>query len=152
MKRKPSINIRFAERKDLKFCGKTDFKHVSEEILERNIEERAIILAEVDRKPVGYLRVEYLWLKIPYVSLITVEKEYQRKGIGTAMIKFLEDYLIKNGHKVLYSSSQANEPEPQAWHRRVGFLECGYIAGINAGGIGEIFFKKSLEDHARSAC
>jgi len=45
---------------------------------------------------------------------------------------------------VLFSSSQANEPEPQAWHRHVGFEECGFIAGINEGGVGEVFFRKVL--------
>jgi len=145
MREKSSIRIRFAELGDLDFCIKSDYKHVSEDVIRRKIEEKAVILAEVDAKPVGYLRIEYLWLKIPYVSLIVVTEEYRRKGVGTAMIKFLEEYLVRNGHRVLYSSSQANEPEPQAWHRKAGFEECGYIAGINDGGIGEIFFRKFLE-------
>ena len=37
-----------------------------------------------------------------------------------------------------------NEAEPQAWHRAAGFRECGIIAGINEGGIGEVFFRKEL--------
>ena len=55
------------------------------------------------------LRIEYLWLNIPYLSVIGVNEEYQRKGIGTAVIEFLGRHLLKQGHKVLYSSSQANE-------------------------------------------
>ena len=42
------------------------------------------------------------------------------------------------------SSSQADEPEPQTWHRAIGFEECGIISGLNEGGIGEIFFRKKL--------
>ena len=146
MKQELSVTVRFAEMKDLDFCVKSDYDHVSKDILKRKIKEKAVILAEVDGKPIGYLRVEYLWLKIPYLSVIGVDEEYQRKGVGTAMIKFLEQHLRKCGHKILYSSSQANEPGPQAWHRKIGFEECGFIAGINEGGIGEIFFRKILDD------
>ena len=143
MKKEMAVNARFCELRDLGSCVDFDYEHVSESMIKRKIEEKAVILAEVDGKPIGYLRVEYLWLTVPYVSLITIEEAYRRKGVGSAMIKFLEDHLIKNGHKVLYSSSQVDEPEPQMWHRKIGFEECGIIAGINDG-VGEVFFRKTL--------
>ncbi len=143
MKKKVSANVRFADLRDLDFCIKSDFKHISESMIKRKIEEEAIILAEVDGKPVGYLRVEYLWLTVPYIGLIVVMEEYRRKGVGSAMVEFLEDYLAGKGHNLLYSSSQVDEPEPQAWHRKIGFEECGIIAGINEG-VGEVFFRKTI--------
>ena len=126
-------------------CIKSDYEHVSRTVIKRKIEEKTVILAEVNGKPVGYLRIGYLWLKIPCSSVIGVDEEYQRKGVGTAMIKFLEEHLSRNGHKVLYSSSPVDEPGPQVWHRKIGFEECGYIAGINKRGIGEVFFRKSIK-------
>jgi len=60
------------------------------------------------------------------------------------MIAFVEEFLRQDDHDVVYSSSQVNEPASQAWHRHIGFEECGIINGINEGGIGEIFFRKSL--------
>jgi len=60
------------------------------------------------------------------------------------MLRFMEDYLRENGHQQLFSSSQVDEAEPQAWHRHVGFEECGLIGGINDGGVGEVFFRKRL--------
>ena len=69
--------------------------------------------------------------------------KYRRQGVGKALLRFIETFLREAGHEALYSSSQADEPEPQAWHRHVGFEECGFIAGINDG-IGEVFFRKSL--------
>jgi hypothetical protein len=32
----------------------------------------------------------------------------------------------------------------QEWQRKIGFQECGIIAGISQGGIGEVFFTKPL--------
>ncbi len=160
MEPKISINVRFAEQKDLDVCMKYDYKYLTESVLKRKIEEKLVIIAEVNKKYVGYLRISYIWLIIPYLDIIHVEEKYRRKGIGIKMIEFLEEYLRREGHRVLYSSSQANEPDPQAWHRRIGFEECGYIAGINhpvenfhanseteyvgKAGIGEIFFRKVL--------
>lgn len=145
MKEKLLINVRFAGLKDLEFCVFSDYKHIPKSMLKRRIEERAVILAEVGEKPVGYARLEFIWMKTPYLSNISVNREYRRKGVGTAIVNFLAEQLCRQGHKFLYSSSQANEPEPQMWHRRIGFEECGCIAGINEGGIGEIFFRKRLQ-------
>ena len=102
-----------------------------------------IVIAEWNGKQVGYVRLEYLWSIVPYISLIRVLPEYRRQGVGKALLRFIETFLRGAGHDALYSSSQADEPEPQAWHRHVGFEECGFIAGINDG-IGEVFFYKRL--------
>ncbi len=136
-------NVRFATIEDLEWCVRED-SEINEAIVKRKIEEREIIVAEVDGQLVGHLRLEYLWSQVPYIGLIRVLPEYRRKGIGKALLHFLEEFLRSKGHSVLFSSSQANEPEPQAWHRHVGFEECGFIAGINDGGIGEVFFRKVL--------
>lgn len=160
MEQKLSINVRFAEKGDLNFCVRHDYKHLNEAIIKKKIEEEAVIIAEVNKQPVGYLRISYMWLIIPYLDIICVDEKFRKKAIGIKMIEFLQKYLRREGHRVLYSSSQANEPDPQAWHRRIGFEECGYIVGINhpdgnfsanseteytgKAGIGEIFFRKIL--------
>ena len=138
------IEVRFANPTDLDGCIALDPPTIPAKVIRRKIEQGEIIVAKRTGQLVGYLRLEYLWLMVPYIALIWVVEDQRRQGIGKAMLHYLEDVLRKQGHTALYSSSQANEPEPQAWHRHVGFEECGFIAGINEGGIGEIFFRKSL--------
>ena len=141
--------IRFARRDDLDFAYQDGY--IRGEVLRRKIEAQTlnsdriedIVIAEWNGERVGYVRLEYLWSIVPYISLIQVLPEYRRQGIGKALLRFIETFLRDAGHEVLYSSSQADEPEPQAWHRYVGFEECGFITGINDG-IGEVFFRKSL--------
>lgn len=162
LKTKLSVSVRTAELRDLDFCIKSDLQHVDayrgrtfmEKYLKRKIKAKDVIVAEIDGKLVGYLRVEYLGLIVPYLGIIRVNEEYQRKGVGTAMIKFLEEHLLKHkgnkvftseGHAPLYSSAESIAIESQAWHRAVGFKECGIIAGCNEGGIGEIFFRRILQ-------
>ena len=142
-----TANIRFGTEEDLALC--LGFGHLpahlpAKKIIESKLAQNEIVVAELAGKIVGYLRLEYLWSEYAYISLIKVDEAYRAKGIGRAMIAFLGDYLISQGHDRLFSSSQVNEPRPQAWHRGTGFVECGIVAGLNAGGIGEVFFCKKL--------
>lgn len=132
---------------DLDGCIALDHPTMPAEVIKRKVEQREIIVAERAGRLVGYLRFEYLWSVVPYVALIWVVEDQRQRGIGRAMLRYLENVLRQQGHTALYSSSQANEPEPQAWHRHVGFKECGFITGINEGGIGEVFFRKNLSRH-----
>ena len=144
------IVIRFARLDDLDFAYQDGY--IPAEMLNRKIEAQStlnpdhiedVVIAEWNGKRVGYVRLEYLWSIVPYISLIRVLPEYQRQGVGKALLQFIETFLREAGHEALYSSSQADEPEPQAWHRYMGFEECGFISGINEG-VGEVFFRKSL--------
>lgn len=112
-------------------------------VVSRKVEWQEIVVAEWGGELVGALHLEYLWSSVPYVALIYVLPERQRRGVGKALLRFVETFLSEQGHGALYSSSQVDEPEPQAWHRRVGFEECGIVAGINRG-VGEVFFRKRL--------
>ena len=136
------LRARFAIPSDLDFVLQEQY--LLPEIVQRKIEGREIIVAELNDSLVGYLRLEYLWSRVPYIALIRVLPAHRRRGVGNALLTFVEEFLRGEGHTVLYSSSQVNEAEPQAWHRHIGFEECGIIAGVNEAGVGEIFFRKKL--------
>lgn len=136
-----NLIIRIALPEDAEFLQSNCY--ISEEIIRRKIEWKEFFIAELDGKLIGFLQLEYLWSLVPYIALIGVLSKYQKQGVGKSLLKFTENFLRDKNHKALYSSSQADEPEPQMWHRHVGFEECGVIAGINEG-IGEIFFRKNL--------
>jgi len=93
----------------------------------------------------GYLRLEFLWSQIPNIALIHVMDTLRKRGCSRKLLDFVIQNLKNRGFNVTYSSSQADEPEPQAWHRHMGFEECGMICGINDGGIEEIFLKRFSE-------
>lgn len=136
------ITVRFAALDDLDFVrARSD---LAPEILRRKVDWQEIVIAERADCRVGYAQLEYLWSKIPYLALIWVIEGQRQSGVGRALLAFLESFLQAQDHRFLYSSSQVDEPAPQAWHRRMGFEECGIIAGINSGGVGEVFFRKRL--------
>lgn len=135
--------VRFAGPEDLEWCVVED-GYVTEKVIRNKIVNDEIIVVELDGQLIGYIRLEYLWSTTPYIGLVFVIDEYRKAGVGRKMLEFLEEHLRTHGHDTLMSSSQANEPEPQAWHRAFGFEECGIISGLNEGGIGEVFFRKRL--------
>ncbi len=136
------ISVRFATPADLTFVQQDTY--IPADVVKRKIEWQEVIVAQRDGEMVGYAWFEYLWSLVPYIALIHVLPEHRRRGAGKAMLRFIEEYVRGRGSATLYSSSQVNEPEPQAWHRHVGFEECGIIAGINPDGSGEVFFRKRL--------
>jgi GNAT superfamily N-acetyltransferase len=138
----PEIVVRAATEGDLDFVSQDGYLPAS--VVKRKVSDGDVVLALRDGKPVGYLRLEWLWSKLPYIELIRVLEPYRRAGVGRALLTHVEAEVASRGHVALYSSSQADEPEPQAWHRRMGFEECGLLAGLNDGGVGEVFFRKAL--------
>lgn len=138
-----SIVVRFANQSDLDSCFVFD-KSDRQDLIVNKIDMHEIILAERCGEVIGYLKLEYIWSKLPYISLIILKPEFRGKGIGTLMLNYLVDFLQINGFEILLSSSQVNEAEPQTWHRKMGFVECGILSGINEGGVGEVFFKLDL--------
>lgn len=136
------VTARFATAADLDFVRQDGY--VSAEVVRRKVESREVVVAEWGGNLVGYLRVEYLWSVVPYIALIHVPAEWRGRGASKVLLRHLEEFLRAQGHEALYSSSQADEAEGQAWHRHNNFAECGIISGINRGGVGEVFFRKPL--------
>ncbi len=138
-----SLKIDYATQNDVNWIHKNE--RLDKQDVIRKVERKEYIIAKIDDEFVGYLRFTLFWSQIPYIDMIIVEKEHQRKGIGKAMLQFLEDYAIKNGQKIIMSSSQQDEPEPQAWHRRMGFKEAGIIEHLMPiQDVPEIIFIKDL--------
>jgi predicted GNAT superfamily acetyltransferase len=136
------VTVRIAAPGDLGFL---ELKSgLSRERLLQKIQRDEILILSVDDQPVGHLWFSFLWSEIPFIDLIYIKEECRKRGLSRVLLGYLEAYLQAHSFDVLYSSSQMDEPEPQAWHRHLGFTECGVIAGLNDGGIGEVFFRKAI--------
>lgn len=137
----PPIRVRVATGSDLAYVSQDGY--VPREVVARKVELGEVFLAERDG-PVGYLRLEHLWSIVPYIALIRVDEGMRRRGVGRALLAYVTDRLRDAGHAALYSSSTGNEPEPQAWHRHMGFEDAGALQGLNEGGVDEVFFRLPL--------
>jgi GNAT superfamily N-acetyltransferase len=136
------LSLRWAEPADIHYLGRKG--GLAQEVLLRKINQGEILLLCIADQPVGQLWWALLWSTVPFIDLINIEGSYQKQGLSRVLLGFFEGFLRERGYAVLYSSSQMDEPGPQAWHRQLGFEECGVINGLNDGGVGEVFFRKAL--------
>ena len=138
-----NFKIRFAEIKDLDSCVKLDL-HKNIDTIKNKIAMKEVIVAENNNEVIGCLKIEYIWTHLPFISYIVIKNDFRASGIGKSMLTFLEEYLKNNGQDTLLSSTMTDAINPQKWHLKMGFVECGMLCGINDDGVGEIFFKKAL--------
>ncbi|MBN2465351.1 GNAT family N-acetyltransferase [candidate division WOR-3 bacterium] len=144
------VLVRFATADDLgwilKMHGKMLEKYAPmRRAIELAVQERQLIVPELNGQVIGCLRFEYLGGAVPYIVMLFVHPdEYHDQGVGTAMLEFLQSHLRGLGHRLLLSSSETSEPRPQEWHRKRGFREAGILFGTNDTGAGELFFLKEL--------
>lgn len=137
-------NIYFATLEDIDYLASND--HLSKDKVEKKIKNGEYIIAKEGNTYLGFLRFSLFWSEIPYIDVIGVEDGHQRKGIGKSMVKLLEDYALENGQKAIMSSSQQDEPEPQKWHKKIGFDQAGIINNFSPiQDVPEIIFIKKLK-------
>ena len=138
-----NIIIEIATKQDAQFL--LDNTDLTSDLLNRKLKYKEILIAMVDEKPVGLLIYEYFWSHIPFIAQIWIHTDYRKTGIGKSMLNYFEKYLNINNHTMLLSSSMENNKKAQAWHRHMGFKDCGSIYEINDDNTDEVFFKKLLK-------
>jgi len=137
------IVVREGDDHDLAWLVAND-GHLDESRLRPKLAAGEIVVAEIEGERVGLLRLDHLWSAVPFVALVRVVESARRQGVGRALVAFTADRARVRGADVLLSSATADEAAPQAWHLAVGFQECGFIAGLNPGGVGEVVFRCRL--------
>lgn len=136
-----NITITYAVLKDFEYLKKKD-SHINAERLYKKISDKEIIIAKDNTEHIGWLRFGYFWDMIPIMNMLTVEDKYQKKGIGTKIVKYWEREMKKCNYQFVMTSSQADETA-QHFYRKLGYHDMGALFEINDGPV-EIFFLKML--------
>ena len=137
------MDVRYGQPGDLDWLRAND-RHVDAAWIARSLRYGEYLLAIGEHGTEGFLRFSQFWGSIPYMELIWVLPDYRRRGVGSALVGFWEEAMRKQGAKLLMTSSVKDELEAQAWHRRMGFRECGELTLTPHQGIPEVFFIKDL--------
>ena len=83
------------------------------------IGEYLLFVALVEDKQVGLISLR----SGNHISLLFVDEKYHRKGIGTQLVKYLQDYMLQNTkqQKLTVFASPYGVP----FYHRVGFVDIG---------------------------
>lgn len=139
------LSVSFAEMHDLDWIVKND-SHIPKETIERKLRAQEYLIAKLSGETVGCIRFGLLWSMITFIELIWVEDRFRSRGIGRELIRCLEDHARSRGERMIMSSSQADEPDSQAFHRKIGFRDAGALVDMRPlQSVTEIFFVKNIE-------
>ncbi len=135
--------VRFAVKEDIKQLLVVD-PWPRDDVWAMKVAAKEVVVLDNDGLIVGLARFSLLWTTVPFLGLICINSKFRGKGYSREMLEFLQNDLREQGYVVLLSSSQTNEPEPQEWHRKMGFKSNGIIENIADDDIGEVVFRKIL--------
>lgn len=108
---------------------------------EESLNYHRVLIARDGTKPIAYVLYQILWGNTAFASLMRILPEYQRKGVGTAMAKVLEERLISQGFRTCLASSETVNPDTKQFLPNLGFKRIGEL---NMQHGGEIFYLKPL--------
>jgi GNAT superfamily N-acetyltransferase len=138
-----NASVRLAQPLDIAKLQRLD-RWPKEHIWQHKIASAEVIVLELDTEIIGLIRYEVLWTTVPFMGLIVIEEAHRNKGYSTLLLEFLKEQLRSQGYLALLSSSQTDEPTPQAWHRHMGFKSNGIIENIADDNVGEIVYRMML--------
>ncbi|MEM9253493.1 MAG: GNAT family N-acetyltransferase [Planctomycetota bacterium] len=136
------IEVRHATEAEAGWLFRQD--DITAESVLRRVKQGEYILALKDAEHAGFMRYSLFWSTIPYMEMIRVVPRLRRQGLGTAMHRFWEQEMRRQDHKLLMTSSMKDEPPPQAWHRRNGYVTSGELTFGRVQAVPEVFFVKDL--------
>lgn len=93
---------------------------------------------------VGAFGVRRGWLRGPYLQFLAVLPEGQRRGIGSAVLDWLEAEARASGERNLLVLTSAFNVPALAFYERHGFTRVGPLPDLVADGITEILLHKRL--------
>lgn len=115
--------IKYADSDSFKWLAEVE-KHITSETLLDKINNRQILIAEVEGREIAYLRFGYFWDNIPFMNLLFVEDNYRKQGVGKGLVEYWEAEMYKLGHSLVLTSTLSNE-EAQHFYRKLGYQDAG---------------------------
>jgi ribosomal-protein-alanine N-acetyltransferase len=147
------VTVRVANLKDLHDILKLERKNAQptkEDLralfrLDNSNEKCYFFVAEHNCEILGYSRMHiYKWNNSAYIITILVDAKHRRKGIGTRLLKFMENFAReKRARILLFDTSTDNTPALQLYFKN-GFRICGYNDKIYENGKIALYLAKEL--------
>ena len=139
---KPPV-VRSATLADLGWLKDHDHQIAVDQLTHR-VELGEVYLAELHDQPVGMLRADWIWSRVPFIEKALVLPNFRRVGVGRALVNAFSTDAYHRAEPYIFSSVTDGEDEPLRWHVALGFRECGHVVGIDGPGSLERFMRRDV--------
>lgn len=119
------FGMRYAESSDREFWYTLD-KHLPETEFEKKVRDRMGYIILEDNKPVGVMRYHLFWDNTPFLTLLFIDRAYQKKGCGRRAVECWEQEMKQKGYGMVMVSTQVDEGA-QHFYRKLGYRDCGCL-------------------------
>ncbi len=98
-----------------------------ENFIEECIEKDTVIVAEIDNKIIGFLLYQKLWGHTPFLALVNISEDYQRKGVWKWLVQFFEEKLLVEWYGSYVSSTELNNRKAQKFQNKLWLSSIGEL-------------------------
>ncbi|MBI5414417.1 GNAT family N-acetyltransferase [Candidatus Peregrinibacteria bacterium] len=124
------MKIIFAKTSDIVRCHEIDAAigiPTHPAFLRETQKYKKLIIAKDSKKIIGYMCYSVLWGTLPFVHFIRIHPLWQRKGVGSFLLQFLEKKIKTEKFSCLLSSTEHDNRNSFSFHKKNGFSSCGKI-------------------------
>jgi GNAT superfamily N-acetyltransferase len=119
------FDIRHVSENDRDFWNLLDRKLSESEFELKVRDKRGYVISNGD-EPVGIMRYNLFWDRIPFLNLIFIKETYQGKGAGEQAMLFWENEMRRLGYNMVMISTQTDE-QAQHFYRKLGYVDRGCL-------------------------
>jgi GNAT superfamily N-acetyltransferase len=120
-----NVTTRMATGADLPFLCDVD-DHLSHQDLANVVSLGRVMVAEVDKVAVGFLRWGLFWDQVPFMNLLWVLPKWRGHRVGTMLVEAWEGSQRALGHSLVLTSTSSSE-RAQHLYRRLGYVDSGSL-------------------------
>lgn len=117
------LEIRYVQLEDKPFWFRLD-RHLPEPVFERKVRDKSGYVLLENQTPVGLLRYNLFWDRIPFCTMLFIDCQCRKKGYGTRLMQDWEKDMKAQGYGMLLTSTQVDE-DAQHFYRKLGYRDCG---------------------------
>ncbi|WP_297487625.1 GNAT family N-acetyltransferase [Thermococcus sp.] len=108
------------------------FNEAGLKAMERDLKSETTFIAVENGRVLGFIAIKHLNEKALEILWMAVRREFRRKGIGTEMLHFTEEWAVKRGFEVLVvktSGDLSYKPydETRRFYEKNGFVRVALI-------------------------
>ena len=103
-----------------------DLNLVQRKIQNLDLKREAVFVCELDGKVAGYIHVEHydtLYFEtMANILALSVKKEFQKLGVGKALLLEAENWAKENGIKMMRLNSGINRKNAHSFYEHLGYV------------------------------
>jgi len=119
------LKLQYITKSDQPFWYTLD-PRLSESEFDLKIQDRRAYVIKDDDTPIGIMRYNLFWDRIPFLNHIKLMEPARGKGFGKQALLFWEAEMRALGHPMVMLSTQVDE-EAQHFYRPLGYQDKGVL-------------------------